>query len=183
MDDHASPNYEQLRLFDDAAPPETSRRRLNPDQFDAIYTHGGGSSVRQDYDTESIADKYRGKYVENPAMYRPARPDLTTRLRTYVERNKVWDTEIVPESAPEEWIPTTDIHTKQTFIYPHRVEHMVENATATDLPPLEVDQYTDAEGTFYDLWNGNHRLNAALRAGQLLVPAQVARRFTAKKRP
>lgn len=80
-------------------------------------------------------------------------------------------------SPQEEFVPTERLYSAQPEINEDAVEHQLENANplALDDDPLvyPFDHVDGREG--FAIRDGNHRASAALRRGQLLMPAQVVR--------
>lgn len=82
----------------------------------------------------------------------------------------------------EQWIPTWRINSRQTVINDDAVNHMVEHANplALDDDP-RITQYIAPQAEvghnepvpYYRVGDGNHRVNAAQRRGQLLIPRHV----------
>jgi hypothetical protein len=79
------------------------------------------------------------------------------------------DSRPIPEKETEEFVPTYDIRSEQSGVDEESVAHIAEHGTGLREPNVLVSR---SEGT-YGLWDGNHRVNAALRRGQLLTPADV----------
>ena len=78
--------------------------------------------------------------------------------------------EALGRHQPTEWVHPPDVKSVQQDVDPVAVEHLTRHATGLDEPePLVTRMYgkLDAE-------DGNHRVNAALRRGQLLMPMKVA---------
>ena len=77
-----------------------------------------------------------------------------------------------------EMVPTWRVRSGQRLVHPETVEHQVQHADpfALDADPVVVELEGDEEGPLYKVQDGNHRVNAALRRGQLFTPATVRRR-------
>lgn len=69
----------------------------------------------------------------------------------------------------EEWVPTSEVRSVQTAVNPTAVEHLQRHATGLH----EGNATVVRGGGEHVVFDGNHRLNAALRRGQLLAPADV----------
>lgn len=80
-------------------------------------------------------------------------------------------------SQREEFIPTFRTTTRQETVNTEAVEHQVTHANPMDLNKQpEVFSYNHPDGAeSFHVSDGNHRVNAALRRGQLLMPADVWR--------
>lgn len=74
-----------------------------------------------------------------------------------------------------EWVPSTEVRSTQTEINRGAVDHIVEHAGMGDLPDTEMFSVPHGDATDYWVRDGNHRTNAALRRGNLFVPARVTR--------
>jgi hypothetical protein len=84
------------------------------------------------------------------------------------------------ESQGEEFIPPWRTTSLQDDINEAAVQHQLQNANplALDEEP-SVSAYPGQDGhEWYRVIDGNHRTNAAQRRGQLLMPAEVARRYS-----
>ena len=70
------------------------------------------------------------------------------------------------------WVPTFGVSSIQPVVNPESVDHLTRHATG-----LEKDQavLSVESGGHHVLFDGNHRMNAAQRRGQLFIPGQVAR--------
>lgn len=75
----------------------------------------------------------------------------------------------------DEFIPPFQVTTDQDIINPEAVEHQVRHADPLNLDKDPSVYYYETEGgePRYDIADGNHRVNAALRRGQLFMPAKV----------
>lgn len=140
-------------------------RNLNPEEFSdqlfdtSEYTHAGpprpeAESFPTDYPAPSWAS--RSGPVNNP-IYDPDAPGPLSDDRSQ------------PLDEHEEWVPTYEIGSDQTSVDMGAVEHLTEHGTGLHEPNIMVSRNYGKLG----LWDGNHRLNAALRRGQLLTPATV----------
>lgn len=69
----------------------------------------------------------------------------------------------------EEFVPTYELSSPQKTVNPFAVSHLAEHSTGLDAPNINVAR-RGSESVVYD---GNHRVNAALRRGQMLIPADV----------
>lgn len=69
----------------------------------------------------------------------------------------------------EEFVPTYDLVSEQKTVNPFAVNHLAEHDRGFKTPNINVARRGD-ESVVYD---GNHRVNAALRRGQMLIPADV----------
>lgn len=80
--------------------------------------------------------------------------------------------------AQEEFVPTERMFSAQPEVNAAAIEHQVEHANplALDSDPLiyPFDHVDGKEG--FAIRDGNHRVAAAQRRGQLLVPSRVVRR-------
>lgn len=71
--------------------------------------------------------------------------------------------------AEQGWVPTFGVSSVQTHVNPSAVEHLTRHGTG--LAEGEVIAVKGAgEHVIYD---GNHRMNAAQRRGQLFIPGEV----------
>lgn len=73
--------------------------------------------------------------------------------------------------AEETFLPSYEIESPQGAINPASVAHMAENASGLDVPNISAYQFADTTMVM----NGNHRVNAALARGQMLIPATLRR--------
>lgn len=80
-------------------------------------------------------------------------------------------------SDEEQFIPTADISSSQRRIKRENVDQLVRNATGREVPPIWVNEYETEGGPRYRLDDGNHRVNAALERGQMLIPARIQYRY------
>jgi hypothetical protein len=71
------------------------------------------------------------------------------------------------------FIPTESIVSSQPQISHDAVSHLVANSSGLDTPDIAVRQGTGELSNTYALRDGNHRVNAALARGQMLIPAEV----------
>lgn len=71
--------------------------------------------------------------------------------------------------SPETWIPSYSIESPQDDYNPESVQHMVDNASGLDVPNVDVARINGRN----ILLDGNHRVNAALERGQMLVPSNL----------
>lgn len=69
----------------------------------------------------------------------------------------------------EEFVPSYELTSPQNIVNPYAINHMVENASGVDVPDISVVK----QGGQSVVYDGNHRVNAALERGQMLVPARV----------
>lgn len=87
-----------------------------------------------------------------------------------------------PHYGPEqeEWVPTERLTSNQTGVNPKAIDHQVKNANplALESNPYTYAYQADDGKESYLVGDGNHRANAALRRGQLLIPADVRRPIT-----
>lgn len=70
----------------------------------------------------------------------------------------------------EEFLPTYDLDSPQTIVNDYAVNHLVKHSTGLDTPDIVATREKSGRTSVYD---GNHRTNAALRRGQMLIPARV----------
>lgn len=71
---------------------------------------------------------------------------------------------------PEEtFLPSYEIESPQDVISPPSVDHMTKHATGLDVPNISAYQFGDTTMVM----DGNHRVNAALNRGQMLIPATL----------
>jgi hypothetical protein len=96
---------------------------------------------------------------------------------TYANRWTTTGRSPIPQSTErQDFIPTDRVTSDQDWVNHEAVDHMVQNANPLALhDDPSVYEYPGSDGRpKYDLNDGNHRTNAALRRGQLLMPATVS---------
>lgn len=77
-------------------------------------------------------------------------------------------------SEPEEaWIPSYEIESAQDVVNSRSIKHMAENASGLDVPNINAYQFGDTTMVM----DGNHRVNAALARGQMLIPANLRKAY------
>jgi hypothetical protein len=78
------------------------------------------------------------------------------------------------DNKTDEWVPTNEIRSTQTDINADAVQHIVRNSPTGHLP--SIDAYGVNHDSGRDFWvrDGNHRVNAALDKGQMIIPANVS---------
>lgn len=69
----------------------------------------------------------------------------------------------------EDWIPTYEIGSIQSAIHEPSVQHLTEHGTGLG----EGNATIVRGGGKHTLFDANHRLNAGLRRGQMIIPADV----------
>ena len=73
----------------------------------------------------------------------------------------------------QEWVPTERVTTSQDVVTSRAIDHITENA---DLMALDEDPaFRTTMAGEYEVYDGNHRMNAAARQGRLIMPGQVFR--------
>lgn len=127
-------------------------RVLAQQEFSALA--GDSGDAHWDYPTPmSGADKWQ----PNPIYTQNAQRHYDTAPTRYFGK---------PE---ETFLPSYEIESPQDVISPESVSHMAQNATGLDVPNISAYQFGDTTMVM----NGNHRVNAALERGQMLVPATL----------
>lgn len=115
-----------------------------------------------------------GKWKANPLQS----PDADAEFKQYYDDAFYYKTGTEFDRGHEtEFVPTWRITSGQSEVSEDAIKHQVKNANplALDDDP-EVTEYPAADGgTSYRVSDGNHRVNAALRRGQLFMPAKVDR--------
>lgn len=139
---------------------------LNAAEFDdprvAIHQEiasiaAGEDSPRTPYPEPHGGNSRREDLVTNPTFTPKAREHYeTAHTRHY-------------GPAEETFLPSYEVQSPQEQVNPKSVQHMAENATGLDVPPVSAYQF----GADTLVMNGNHRVAAALARGQMLVPAQL----------
>lgn len=160
---------EQFQLFD---PGPRAAGPFRSELQEKKHTPGPQHSYGRDgaHDMGSWgSESYGEHYTDNPLP--------RTQDDYYDHLNRMYAEGKSRPTTTNEFIPTYKIRTQQPEVNMKAVEHHVQNAN-----PLKLDEdpyvmeYPSYEGeTLYDLGDGNHRVNAALRRGQLFTPANVER--------
>lgn len=127
----------------------------------------GAADYGSAWSTERWADPGTGErpITENPLYDIEGAKSVTKSFRENVN--------IMDADQREEFVHTPDVVTPQGAINPKAVEHQVQHSTGLDTPNIEVTAGAGPEEGRYVLKDGNHRLNAALRRGQMFLPANV----------
>lgn len=133
---------------------------LNPDEFAGVSHLPMHAEVQEKRRTYGDARRY-GNMGLNPLHS----PDASA---------IIWSGP-AEEDEEGEFIPTTDIISGQPQISNEAVDLLLGNSTGLDTPDILVREGTGEHAGKYALRDGNHRVNAALRRGQMLVPAHVYR--------
>lgn len=114
--------------------------------------HGGSWGVYDDWE------------LGNPIFSRSALRD------TEASSADIWAAEKSRAATKkDQWVATADLVGDQKDYYPPAVDSLVEGTTGLEVPNVEVARLGGRD----ILLDGNHRVNAALRRGQMIVPANV----------
>ncbi|MFN2347170.1 MAG: hypothetical protein ABR616_15835 [Dermatophilaceae bacterium] len=143
-------------------------RNLSPDEFEQVQLF---DDVTEGYAVHGPArppDRY-----EVPTDYPD--PHAGEGLATSEAENPLYSTDpdgidySRMDGAKPGWIPTFDVSSVQSHINPESVEHLVQHSSG-----LEVgDAVAVKGGGRHVIFDGNHRMNAAQRRGQLFIPGEV----------
>lgn len=155
------------QLFDtapyvDVGAAQRAAQERNAGQPQKPTPYGGSA-----WSTERWADPETGEkpIIENPLYDIEGAKSVTKSFRENVN--------IMDADQREEFVHTLDVVTPQGALNPAAVEHQVQHSTGLDTPNIEVTAGAGPEEGRYALKDGNHRLNAALRRGQMFLPANV----------
>jgi hypothetical protein len=130
--------------------------------------------------------------AEGPVEHTPLRREVETARERYgdarryggVAMNPIYDqarASAINWSGGEvdlergRFIPTEHIVSSQSRIWPGAVDRLVAESTGLDTPNVRVREGSGEHSGVYALKDGNHRVLAAQRRGQLLIPADVYR--------
>lgn len=96
-----------------------------------------------------------------------------TRNPIYTENaQRIYDTAAGTKfstSMDTDWLPSYEIESAQDVVSPASIRHMAEGASGLDVPNINAYQFGDTTMVM----DGNHRVNAALERGQMLIPANL----------
>lgn len=136
-------------------------RNLNPQLFDTVT---GGYDVHGP--TLPTPPVKTPRYMQT--LQQSPNPLYSERGERVVE--ETMDRVLTTQPDPhEEFVPTYELSSPQKTVNPFAVNHLAEHSTGLDAPNINVARRGN-ESVVYD---GNHRVNAALRRGQMLIPADV----------
>lgn len=123
-----------------------------------------GAKGRNGYTSAWDTDPY--SFVKNPI------PQITHRDENRFADPRLWNSDATPRYRSE-WVPTEKIVSTQGKVSPAAIDHQVKHAN-----PLALDQdpgFLPLTNGYYSVTDGNHRVNAAYRRGQLFMPGDVFR--------
>lgn len=140
-------------------------RNLNPQEFgeqlSLFDAHGlTRHGPERPADTYEVAEDYPDPHLDDQ--------DLPDPNPLYTDEPDGIDYSRMGDAVPG-WVPTFDVSSVQTKINNQAVEHLATHASGLG----EGDVIAVKGGGHHTIFDGNHRLNAAQRRGQLFVPGLV----------
>lgn len=163
-------------------------RNLNPDEFEQVSLFDAGERKRPGHRLDgpllpgvTDAVRQKAKFFERPTGSIPKVADYVDPHEQDVAQwgdNPIYDPDApydLDTSASamryvgEEWVPTHEIRSIQSGVFEPSVKHLTEHSTGLG----EGNATVLRGGGRHVLFDANHRVNAALRRGQLLTPADV----------
>lgn len=146
---------------------------LNPDQFTQplLFNVSGMSGPSSQAPTTGLpGEDYPNPHVEDEDRLISPNP-----IYSKDPVPEEWDLARLSPDTTEEWVPSWKIKSIQDSIHEPAVEHLATNATGTTEGNVTIVQGDEGSRGESWLFDGNHRTNAALRRGQMFVPANVMR--------
>lgn len=117
---------------------------------------------------ENVPDEYPNPHADKSSW--GPNPIATSRAREHYA-NVSADTQF---GDPEEtWLPSYEIESPQHTVNTQSIRHMAEHSSGIDVPNINTYQFGDT----MMVGDGNHRVNAALERGQMLVPANLRKAY------
>ena len=131
------------------------------------------------------------EFGEAVVSHLPAHAEVQQKRRAYGDARQHGNMQVNPLHSPDasaivwsgpatedeegKFIPTDAIVSGQPQISRDAVGLLVEHSSGLDTPDILVREGSGELAGKYALRDGNHRVNAALERGQMLIPAHVYR--------
>lgn len=142
--------------------PQVDQPEPEADEFDSLKDYGGPDGAHFGLPSD--------QWVENPIYKEDVYDQQTEQSMAHYRRG-------LRPVREDTFVPPWRVNSVQRTVNPEAIEHQVQHANPLGLrQDPEVTEYVGDDGKpAYMLYDGNHRVNAAQRRGQLLMPANVAR--------